>query len=220
MGRIYKLIDPRTAEIRYIGQTVKTLKARLREHILERGQQYKVHWIQSVLRDGLEPIIELIVEVPTVQLDEQERYWIKYHREVLCCRLTNLTDGGQDWMGYQATPEVIERRRQGVKKSWQQADNEAKMQRVEAMKAARHTAETNQRVGQQAKERWASDETFRQNMQEMYASEAYQQQQREPFLATVKSEAYRDKQKALWTPERRKLESERQKALKKSPPEQ
>ena len=57
---IYKLIDPITNEIRYIGLTFNELKQRLKSHCSEKSKSHKSNWIQSLRNKGLRPIIESI----------------------------------------------------------------------------------------------------------------------------------------------------------------
>lgn len=62
IGIIYGLIDPRYDIIRYVGQTVTTLKERFQGHMDEakkidtsRDTYYKLNWIRKLLSLGLEP---------------------------------------------------------------------------------------------------------------------------------------------------------------------
>lgn len=57
---IYKLIDPLTNEIRYIGLTFNDLKQRLRSHCSENSKSHKSNWIKKLKSEGLKPIIESI----------------------------------------------------------------------------------------------------------------------------------------------------------------
>lgn len=99
---IYALIDPRTNEIRYIGQTIKGLE-RPRSHWKSKRQvqfQDPCHsWIRNVLADGLVPEIDVIEEFEDAsELDEAETFWIQYFRYI-GCRLTNLAPGGKSKRG-------------------------------------------------------------------------------------------------------------------------
>ena len=57
---IYKLIDPLTNEIRYIGLTFNDLKQRLRSHCSENSKSHKSNWIKKLKSEGLKPIIESV----------------------------------------------------------------------------------------------------------------------------------------------------------------
>ena len=59
---IYKLIDPTTNEIRYIGLTFNSLKQRLKSHYNEKSKSHKCAWINKLKELGLKPIIESIEE--------------------------------------------------------------------------------------------------------------------------------------------------------------
>lgn len=59
--KIYVLIDPISNKIRYIGRTRNSLRTRLAGHISKskRKQTYKDCWINSLIENGLKPIIKL-----------------------------------------------------------------------------------------------------------------------------------------------------------------
>jgi hypothetical protein len=90
---IYSLKDPETNEIRYIGKTTN-INTRLKAHIT-RSRHNKYHsarWVQSVLKRGFRPIIELVEECTEENWVEREKYWIAYYRELF--DLTNILEGG------------------------------------------------------------------------------------------------------------------------------
>lgn len=91
---IYKLIDPTTNSIRYIGSTHNSLKKRLTDHLSDarRGQKnYRCNWIRSLLSKGFYPSINIIEKVNYEKRDEKEKYWISYYGKE---NLVNGTDGG------------------------------------------------------------------------------------------------------------------------------
>jgi len=92
---IYKLIDPISGEIRYIGLTFNTLKQRLKSHCSEKSKSHKSNWVQSLRSKGLKPIIE-VIESDISSYDEvcdREIYYIdKYQLEGH--KLTNMASGG------------------------------------------------------------------------------------------------------------------------------
>ena len=102
--KIYVLFDPRKPkEIRYVGKTSQKLKRRLSTHICDaRNKRYKHHncnWIQSLLNEGVEPIIEEIDSIICYTNDKKEwdwleKYWISQIKS-WGFNLTNLTDGGE-----------------------------------------------------------------------------------------------------------------------------
>lgn len=94
MPYIYKLIDPITEEVRYVGKTGKLLHKRLATHISrsKEARNHKDCWILSLKSKGLKPRIELIEEALDVDWEERETYWISEYRKT--GRLTNVADGG------------------------------------------------------------------------------------------------------------------------------
>ncbi len=95
MARIYVLIDPRTSEIRYVGQTTRSLSDRLRGHVRCAGDaNHREVWITKLQRMNLKPRIELVQEIPDQFADEVECYWIAHYRGA-GCDLTNTGVGGK-----------------------------------------------------------------------------------------------------------------------------
>jgi len=87
---IYKLIDPITNEIRYIGLTINTLKQRLKSHMSENGKSHKIMWVQKLKKNKLKPIIE-VVEDNIYSYEEaclKEIHYIDLYRKT--CDLTNI----------------------------------------------------------------------------------------------------------------------------------
>lgn len=92
---IYKLIDPITNEVRYIGLTFNTLKQRLGSHLGDNGKSHKCNWVRKLKSEGLKPIIEL-VEENISSYDEcclKEEYYINFYKN-LGYKLTNSASGG------------------------------------------------------------------------------------------------------------------------------
>lgn len=96
MGFIYKLIDPRTNLIRYVGQTTTSLKQRLKKHLSDsiRINTHVCLWIRNLINVNLEPVMECIEEVDNQYLDEREIYYIRIFRG-LGFDLTNIMNGGR-----------------------------------------------------------------------------------------------------------------------------
>lgn len=82
--KIYKLINPVNGSVFYVGKTVGELKTRLSSHLKDiESNRNKMEVIQSILKEGLIPIIEEI-ESSTYKNDEEEKaallredFWIK-----------------------------------------------------------------------------------------------------------------------------------------------
>lgn len=90
--KIYSLKDPETFEIRYIGVTQRALVTRLYHHVYESKNStgtYKKHWINSLLKKNLLPIIDIVETCTEQNWQEREKYWIKYYSN-----LTNTKEGG------------------------------------------------------------------------------------------------------------------------------
>lgn len=73
MRYIYKLIDPITKEIRYIGQT-DNLKRRFNDHLSSstniNSASYNTHkscWIRKLINNGYEPIMEIVDSCETLE---------------------------------------------------------------------------------------------------------------------------------------------------------
>ena len=67
---IYTLSDPITGLVRYVGKT-RNPKQRIRNHLGKRENNHKGNWIESLRRQGLEPVVNFIDEVPT----EEWSFW-------------------------------------------------------------------------------------------------------------------------------------------------
>ncbi len=116
---IYGLVDPRTEQIRYVGQT-KDIKRRLRNHLNDAKRGVKSHkhsWIRKLLAEKIKPKTTVIEKCNSRNADEREEYWIAYYRETEA-GLTNQTDGGYGARGYERTEEekkIISERMKGNK---------------------------------------------------------------------------------------------------------
>ena len=95
--KIYTLEDPRDGQVRYVGQTFKSLEERLIGHlnINDKSNSYKVNWIKQLLALDLVPTITLLDEVSEFEWREAEKFWIIQMR-ALGFKLTNISEGG-DW---------------------------------------------------------------------------------------------------------------------------
>jgi len=117
---IYLLRDPRTLEIRYVGQTkhniVKYNSNRAKG--LARGREEQRHltrWLKVLAKLDLQPIAELIEETDELHWQEREIYWIdEYRRQGK--DLVNTACGGLGGQrGRKQTPEEIEKRMSKVR---------------------------------------------------------------------------------------------------------
>jgi len=84
MRYIYKLIDPETNDIRYIGQT-DNIKRRYNDHVSSSFNEnsdcyntYKARWIRKLKSKDLLPLIEIIEEcVDVIESNIREKYYIE-----------------------------------------------------------------------------------------------------------------------------------------------
>jgi len=84
MRYIYKLIDPETNDIRYIGQT-DNIKRRYNDHVSSSFNEnsdcyntYKARWIRKLKSKDLLPLIEIIEEcVDFIESNIREKYYIE-----------------------------------------------------------------------------------------------------------------------------------------------
>lgn len=101
---IYKLIDPNTNKIRYIGKT-KNLQKRYYHHCslaaCNKEDTHRSNWIKSLLLDKQKPIIEVIEFCNEYNWQEREIYWIKYYSDKYdLCNHTIGGDGGKGFPRY------------------------------------------------------------------------------------------------------------------------
>lgn len=107
-GFIYGLRCPLSGEIRYIGQTIKSLSARLSKHIsktkikINKKQKlsHNENWLKKLIELNVIHLISIeeIENINISELDDREIFWISKFRETN--NLTNLTDGGNQPKGY------------------------------------------------------------------------------------------------------------------------
>ena len=106
---IYALADPRTGDIRYIGQS-SVGPARARQHtypsrMRRDARLHSTRWLSGLLRSGRMPQISVLEEVPLADLDSAEGFWIAQGRG-LGWPLTNLTGGGGGRRGFTLSIET------------------------------------------------------------------------------------------------------------------
>ena len=91
---IYTLSDPITGDIRYVGKTTN-LKQRYKAHCdpSKSKHTHKYNWIQSLRKQRLKPIMEVIDEVPTSEWKFWEKWWFQVIKS-WDFNLVNHTAGG------------------------------------------------------------------------------------------------------------------------------
>lgn len=101
-GIIYALLDPRTNEIRYIGQTISKLNTRYKAHCTDFKRRITKNnsWIKSLYNLNLKPNIEIIEENIDISiLDNKEIEYISLYKSY-GMNLNNHTIGGKGTKGY------------------------------------------------------------------------------------------------------------------------
>lgn len=140
---IYGLLDPETIECRYIGQSIRPAE-RYANHMNEISNCHRSHWLQSLKKRGLFPIMVVFERVEGEwPWQEAERYWIARGR-ALGWPLTNNTSGGDGIRdlapeararisaasrGRRHSPEAIEKLKIARRNRVTSAETRAKMSR-------------------------------------------------------------------------------------------
>lgn len=110
---IYGLVDPRTGQIRYIGQSSRGTKRSYAHRWTSRDRNtHKSRWIDSLKRQGLNFSVTILQEFSDgASLDEAEISWIAKARS-LGWKITNIATGGSaPWLGKKHSPSTIEKMR-------------------------------------------------------------------------------------------------------------
>jgi len=124
---VYGLCSSEDGELRYIGQTTKSLRHRLMVHLQwqKREDNYRSRWIASVLRNGYE--IEIFPIKTDAVLHEDEVQIIREYK-AQGINLVNSTLGGDGWIGIpklQEHKDKIAAAHRGTKKPWNIARNKS-----------------------------------------------------------------------------------------------
>lgn len=100
---LYGLLDPRDSKLRYIGKTQQGLK-RIKQHLYPSALKActrKNNWIKSLLKQGLEPGLQIFFELKKSNLDvrkdllDAEIEYIASANKVFKTELYNGTAGGE-----------------------------------------------------------------------------------------------------------------------------
>lgn len=77
--KVYRLRDPRTGKVRYIGMTQQSLVKRVHQHMSQKDNCSldKYNWLRELIWTGYNPLIETIAEFENRELALQaETAWI------------------------------------------------------------------------------------------------------------------------------------------------
>lgn len=89
MTNIYTLADPRTGDVRYVGQS-RNLSSRFKKHrtTTESDGLLRYAWVQELKEHGLLPVMHVVEVVDDDKALHEEHKWIMFyaHRR---CRLFN-----------------------------------------------------------------------------------------------------------------------------------
>ena len=118
---VYGLFDPETGRIRYVGKSVSGMR-RPKQHVQPNrlvGGTHKVRWVQSLLKRGLQPVIQVLSKCSSIEeLVSKEVALIKMLKED-GEDLTNLTEGGDGTCGYVKSEKTKRKISESVRKSRQ-----------------------------------------------------------------------------------------------------
>lgn len=143
---IYRLIDPRTNQIRYIGKTCQDPREYKTKYFFTmRDDFYVCRWVNSLLREGFRPIFEIIETVPDGgDWGERETYWIAKYKAT-GCSLCNLTSGGEGAPGHYVSEET--REKIGLSKRGKPRSPETRAKLSAANKGKRLPQEQRDKIG-------------------------------------------------------------------------
>lgn len=136
---IYVLIDPRDGKVRYVGKA-NNVTQRYKAH-LNRARKHQIHkknWVESLKREGLKPIIEVVDVVPIENWIYWETYWVSQFK-AWGFDLINYTNGGD---GCTFGNQTSFKKGQGGKKVVGYNSNCIKLYEFESMRQASVEIET------------------------------------------------------------------------------
>jgi hypothetical protein len=118
---IYALFDPRDPDqVRYVGQTSRTVEYRLYEH--ERSAKRQIQWpvsqwIRKLHDQGVRPAFKVLqVVAPGEDWGRMEKEWIASMRCRFGKKLLNVCDGGEGTIGVRHSKETLARMSEAAKR--------------------------------------------------------------------------------------------------------
>lgn len=151
----------------YVGQA---------HNFYDRMSQYKKghfnkYMKQAINKYGAESFDITILEcnVPFEDLDGKEQYWLDYYQSYLRDKGYNICEVAGTTFGYRHTTESKNKMSQIAKERFQDADIRKRMS--ESMMGRKHDEEWKKQHSDWLKERWATDEEYRQFWHDKMAGE-------------------------------------------------
>jgi len=201
---VYGLYSSKDGEIRYIGQTIISIKRRLSFHKIDsfgaRKDTYKGKWLRKVLKDGYNVCVKLIDNNAT--WNKSEIYWIKLYKH-LGYQLVNATDGGKGL--YNPSKEVRDKIRVNTQAQWDDPiKREIRVRSIrEAVKNREITEEDREQLRANGLRLWANPQ-YKERMLKIH-SKGRTEEQKERIrkgranadLSVFKSEEFKQKMKEI-----------------------
>jgi hypothetical protein len=152
--KIYKLLDPITKEVKYVGKTIQKLNERLKSHLNPNNKDftYRANWIRKLKTENLKPIIELIEECNDENWVEREIYWINEYSKITT--LTNYSKGGNG--GHYVNISTKEKLSIITKEKWVNEEYRNKM--IDITKNLWSDEKHKEKMSSIAKEKWLNEE--------------------------------------------------------------
>lgn len=143
---IYKLLDPNTNRIRYVGATLLSIEQRVSEHLKDARRTeptHKRHWLKLLASQDQVPLAMLLEKTDKHNWQTREQYWIKHFRE--CGEpLTNGTNGGEGLLGLRHTDST--KAKISLARLGRKASEETRARMSESHKGHQHAQETKQKI--------------------------------------------------------------------------
>lgn len=144
---VYGLVDPRTDEIRYVGQTINGMDratAHWRRKNIREHKDLCHTWIRKLLSIDLVPEVVILEECSAEELNMNEMFWISSIRAA-GGRLLNMTDGGEGTHGFRWSEE--KRKQIGDKHRGKVISEEHRKAVSKAFKGKKLSAEHRAKIG-------------------------------------------------------------------------
>lgn len=231
---VYALASSEDNEIRYIGQTVRTLKLRLKRHRYDAYRDDdtpRARWIRKVEASGYDVLIFPLIE-NAVPNDDEIRLIAEYRKTH---NLLNIVDGGQGCLNpspeyrqrmseqrkqYWNTPEGRAKASERIRRAWANADEGSRAKWLAAHKAAMsdpdYRAATSKRSTQMHRNNPEIARQAARRCQALWADPEYRARQAKALAEAMARPEYKkqmsQRMKERWEdPERRLAMSEKMK---------